>query len=94
MSVAECQMRVSSSEFVDWQTYIEQSLNDFHREDYFFAALITEVRRIFAKDPRRIKLEQALIKFQTGQRKADSVKDTTTKSKGFWLGLMKLAGKK
>ena len=66
MSVQRCQQETTSTEFLDWIEYLERDVNAFHREDYFLASIareICQVREMFAKKPRNIKLESFLQKF-------------------------------
>ena len=49
--------------------YLEDEPNHFHREDYYLAQIAVEIARSHAKNPKRIKLEDGLLKF--GESKKD-----------------------
>ncbi len=89
MSVQRCKRETTSTEFVDWRVYLQQEINGFHREDYFFAQIACEIRRVLAKHKKRIKPEHFLIKFDTKGEEAtpQSKKHASMKSKAFWFSL-------
>lgn len=62
-TVGYVKSHTSSTQFLEWQAYIEQDLNAFHREDYFWASIAAEVARVLAKDPKRIDIKDYLVKF-------------------------------
>jgi hypothetical protein len=62
----------------------------FRREDYYFAQLACEMRRSWVKNPKKVKVEDFLIKF-TGESISSKASAQTTEgkmqqSKQFWLG--------
>ena len=69
MSLAECQHKVSSKEFVLWKVYLQREPSRFHREDYLFAMVAAEVRRTISKNPNRVKTEDFLLKFKDPKKK-------------------------
>ena len=80
--------------------YLEQDVNAFHREDYFWANItreIREIRAMFAKGTKVIKLDQFLLKF-TNKKKVEDKKITkekeVEKSKRRWLSWAGIKGKK
>jgi len=71
--------------------YLEQEVNDFHREDYYLAQIAAEIRRQYAKDPGSITTQKMLIKFESkapDERQATTPKDKTQNSKNFWLAIV------
>lgn len=77
-----------STEFLDWCAYLDEEPNRFHREDFFFAMLAREVRAILAKDPKKLKLEHFLLKFESvkaGPKKVVSREDRIRHSQSCWL---------
>lgn len=70
MSVARCQDEVSSSEFTDWQSFLEQEWNEHEVMHYYMAQLTAEVVRSNAAKgrARRVKTEDYLIKFKTRKK--------------------------
>jgi len=69
MSLAECQCKVSSKEFVLWKVYLQREPSRFHREDYLFAMVAAEVRRTISKHPNQVKTEDFLLKFKDPKKK-------------------------
>lgn len=98
MSVQRAQYEITSSEFIDWIAYLDIEINEFHREDYFWANIVAEIRRWHVKDYQTPKLEEHLIKFQSKQRAKKtnlSVEEKTKKAKSFFGFLLKFPkGKK
>lgn len=64
MSVQRCQVETTSTEFIDWQHYQRQEMNIHSKLDYYLARIDTTLKRVFAKDPNRIKEEDSLIEFK------------------------------
>jgi len=91
MSIQRCQEEHSSTQFLDWMEYLEQDVNAFHREDYFLASIareICQVREMFAKKPRQVKLEWFLQKFISKKDKVVkplTKEEATERSKRKWL---------
>ena len=83
MSLAECQQKVSSKEFVLWKVYLQREPSRFHREDYLFAMVAAEVRRTIAKHPNRVKNEDFLLKFKEPRKKKPQMNLVAQKS--IWL---------
>lgn len=57
--------------------YLRRDVNAFHREDYFQANIVREIRQVremLSKNPRRIKLESFLLKFVPKKEKKGTVK--------------------
>jgi hypothetical protein len=80
---------MGSMEFASWMHYLEQEINDFHREDYYLAQIAAEVRRAFSKDPKSVKLKDLLLEFHPEEKKTKpmSKKTRIQQSKNFWLAL-------
>jgi hypothetical protein len=64
--------------------------------DYYLASIASEVRRSYVKDPRKVKLEDMLLKFNIKNDKAevsspardeDQAEVQKVVSKSFWLGM-------
>ncbi len=90
---------MSSTEFLEWVAYLNEEVNEFHREDYFFASIAAEIRRMYVAKPMSVRLSDFLITFKEKsefkQPKKMSVEEKTKRSKAFWgtiVGLPK--GKK
>jgi len=79
---------MTSTEFVEWKVFLDEQVNAFHREDYFLAAIIAEVRRSYVKYPKRVKLQHHLLKFTVPGRseRTKTVGDKSgIASKQFWF---------
>lgn len=69
MSIQRCQDETSSTQFLDWLEYLRLDVNAFHREDYYWAQIAQEIRRTAVKDPKNVKIEQFLQRFETKKKK-------------------------
>ncbi len=69
-----------------WNQYLRRDLNVHGKTDYALAQIAAEVRRVLHKNPRQVKAEDFLVKFNTGG-KPDKA-DTMEKSKAFWFALV------
>lgn len=84
---------MTSGEFLLWMEYLEQEVNDFHREDYYLAQIAAEIRKTFSKNPAAVRTEKMLLKFKTSGKspKASSdmsKEDRIERSKSFWSALV------
>lgn len=68
-----------------WNQYLRRDLNLQGKTDYALAQIAAEVRRVLHKNPRQVKTEDFLIKFNTGPQ--DERVDPE-KSKAFWFALI------
>lgn len=67
--------------------YLEEEVNDFHREDYYLAQIAAEIRRGNAKDPNSIDPKDLLLTF--GPENEAVEVDPIVKqqmSRNFWFG--------
>jgi len=81
----------TSTEFIMWQEYLEQDLVISKREYYYLAQIAAEIRRTISKHPKRIKLQDFLLKFRNDKKVNNSmlsVEERTKKSKSFWKALV------
>ena len=53
MPLQLCQQQTSSIEFRDWMYYLRYDINGFHREDFYFAQISSQIANIFAKNPEK-----------------------------------------
>lgn len=97
MSKQRCQFETSSSEFVDWMVYLEQDVNAFHREDYYWAQIALEIRKVFAwgKSKRHWQIKDLLILFKENapEVREDRVKRTSS-VKSYFFNLLGMRGQK
>lgn len=61
---------------------MEQEINDFHREDYFWAQIAAEVRRSYVKTPKAVKDKSFMHRFTTSAKQ--KVAATMDQSKAYW----------
>ncbi len=57
------QQHTTSTELLEWEKYLEESTNEFHREDTFLMQIALEIRRSWVKDPMKPRLEDFSVKF-------------------------------
>jgi len=99
----ECQRKTTSKEFLEWMDYIEaEETESFHREDYYYALIASEVRRSYVKDPHKVCLEDMLLKFTqksntvseitSPAREEDKIERKIAISKSFWMGMLEMKG--
>ena len=69
MSLQRCQEETSSTQFLDWLEYLRQDVNAFHREDWFSAQIAQEIRRTISKEPKSVKIDSFLQKFEIKKKK-------------------------
>lgn len=92
MGLQQCRRETTSSEFSEWLDYLDQDVNEFHREDYYLAQIAAEIRRMFSKKPNRIKVDDFLMRFAADKGGADTESAERVKaSKSWWLGALGLA---
>lgn len=66
MSLARVKAETSISDFYLWMAYLEKEVNDFHREDYYWAQIAMMVMKSI-KPNKKWKVEQFLIPFERRQ---------------------------
>jgi len=75
---------MSSSEFVDWQVYLDEEPNRFQKEDFYLAALTAEVRRSWVRHPSQVDMRKFLLNFKVQEEREDTPEQFMKKSKAFW----------
>lgn len=91
MSLQECMAKTTSREFNDWMVYFELDDSRTHRQDYYLASIATEVRRSYVKNPKSVKLDDMMLKFNRKQTKQVS-QEQLDMAKAVWrarLGIKK-----
>lgn len=63
MPVEELQNRITYSEFLDWQEFLELKRTTPGITEYYLAQIAFEVRRSFVKDPNKVKFNDFILKF-------------------------------
>ena len=64
--------------------FLELQENEHQKQDYYFAQISTDIRRIFSEDPKKIKIEDALLEFaspETKKKKPETQKQIDAKTK-------------
>lgn len=92
MSVRRAQREISSREFVEWVVYLDQEVNEFHRQDYFLANIAKTIKEVNATNPSAVTIDEFLLKFATHESKdtkltPDKQKSRMERSKSMWLAL-------
>jgi len=104
LSLEECQETTSSSDFQLWMTYIREEVNYFHREDWYFAAILAFLHNMFLPEGKLpYKEEDFLFKFtprdedprdvvkeKTPEEEQAELKRRIAVSKAAWFGSMGL----
>jgi hypothetical protein len=89
--VQELQEKTTSSEFIEWMRFLEIDMGSFHREDYYAARIVQEIRRGWtfpnSKNPVDRPLEDFLLKFEKPKIKSMG-KNPAYDSKSTWLGIL------
>lgn len=95
MSLQRCQDETTSTQFIDWMTYLEQDINAFHREDHFWANIAAEVRRSWVNSPEKVKIKTFLLKFKRKResKRAMTRKEAAERSKRKWFAWLRGKGK-
>ena len=90
MTLQEAQEKMSSSEFTLWKLYLMEEPTRFHRDDYNFAMIAAEVRRVLSKKPNRVKLEHFLPKYESPREKRKRKKRefSIQEEKGIWAAMI------
>ena len=85
--VEELAERITYREFEAWLEFLKWELNYHTKLDHYLAAIIAEVRRSYVKDPKKVKLEDLLLRFED---------ENTPKqdSKSVWMSLVGLKARK
>ena len=93
MTVQEVQAKITSSEFLEWAWYLNwRDTEEFNRQDFYLANIAASVDRGNVKHPRKIKLENYILKFHN--RPNQDSGDKMRRSKQHWLTLTGVIGNK
>ncbi len=93
-TVQDAQESLTSTGFLKWVWYLEW--DEFKRQkklDYYLAQIAVEIERTRAKNPKKSKIEDKLIQFNT-EKKVLSKKTRLRRSWIFWKGLVGLKNRK
>jgi len=92
-SLQEVQDQTTSTEFVQWNRYLDDDVNAFHREDHYMAQIAAEVRRGHDKHPEKVMITDHILEFERVKDAAEEAEEFDVKhSKDFWyaaLGIKK-----
>jgi hypothetical protein len=73
--------------FLAWQAWLEMQWNKPTKTDHYLMQIAVEVRRVLAKDPRKIKLDDARLEFsKPGDKKKVPEEVAGAMAMGKWLG--------
>ncbi len=92
MSLQEVMDKTTSTEYVDWMTYLDAEVNSFHREDYYLARIAMEVQKTAVRNPDNLQIKDFILKFESanekGKQEALSSDEKLQKSKNFWFSVL------
>ena len=69
MPLRECMQKTSHRDYKTWMLYLEESWNTHSKDDYYFAQIALEVRRVLSKKPGEIHIKDFLLDFGTPEEK-------------------------
>ncbi len=87
MTVNRLQQEMTSTEFVEWQIRLCDEVNEFHREDYYWANIAYIVAQ--SNSSKDVKFDPFILKFKTDSSESTKT-DSDVKlqnSKNFWFGI-------
>lgn len=96
MPVQLVRRTTTSREFRDWQRYFLQRSRKHQREDFYLAQIALEVRRVLHSNPKSLRLQHFLLKFNSGTETSAKTKteadqqERTDRSKAAWCGMLGL----
>lgn len=67
MSLQRCQQETTSTEFMEWQAFLDMEPNMFNATHDYLAQIAAEVHRTRVRTPRNVKLEDKRLKFTRGK---------------------------
>ena len=67
--------------------YLDEEVNGFHREDYYYAQIAAEVRRGIVKHPESVKVSQFLLKFRNEEENKQTPEEKMGDAKQFFSAL-------
>jgi hypothetical protein len=94
MSVQRAQYEITSTEFNDWNIYLNEAAKNPTRQDILLANIALECRRSYVKNPWNIKLKAFLKMFDMPKSKKKTWKEKASQAKGFFSSLASAYGKK
>ena len=80
--------KTTSSEFTMWMIHLDKEMNRHDKIDYYLAQIATEVRRGNVKDPKKLKLNDALIQFEKAGKKKKNKNTPSIGAKAFFFGML------
>lgn len=94
MTLTETMRGTTHRQYRVWMYWLEQQWNRPNRTDNYLIQIAAEVRRLFRKNPRSVKMEHMVLRFSKPKqhRKPVDIKEVSRVAKSRWLGWLK--GKK
>jgi len=92
-SLQEAQAANTSSELPLWAAFFEWEMSERQAIHYYLAQISRDIRRLFSKHPKRIKLEHCLLNFKSRRDRSRDLRSTQEISMSFWLGVTGLGGR-
>lgn len=75
-------------EYLVWNHYLDELEKNPSKDNWYIIQLTAEVRRLFAKRPKRIKLKDFILKFGRQKEKVLDPEEQLRQSKSFWMGAL------
>ena len=78
MSVQRAKAETTSTQFLKWEKFFEEEINEFHREDWFFAQLCFQIyllRLTWGGGKVELTPEDFLMKFSISRKEKPKVKN-------------------
>jgi hypothetical protein len=88
MSVQRAQYEITSSEFIEWNAYLDEKEKTPNRQDILLANIALENRRGFIKNPGSAKLIDFLQVFDMKESPKQTWKEKAKAAKGFFGSLI------
>lgn len=91
MPVQELQQKTTSMEFVMWMEYLDREESQHDKMDYYLAQIAAEVRRSYVEKPKKVRIQDLMLKFEQPSPKKEMDLDSMTRShKQFWFASLGL----
>jgi hypothetical protein len=94
MSVQRAQYEITSTEFNDWNVYLDEAAKNPTRQDMLLANIALECRRSYVKNPWNVELKDFLKMFDMPDSKKKTWKERASSAMGFFTNLASVYGKR
>lgn len=91
MSLRRVKRETTSREFVRWKVLMDQEWDEPTRMELYLAQVATEIHRTRVKNPKHIKMEDKILKFQRKKKvslEEIDPEERMARSKAHWYGFL------